>query len=308
MRTPTTVRTSVVTLLLLAGAAEAQVPASELTRTLTVPAPPEGDPPASPVYVRTPLVTTLQFERPLRAATLSGPGAEHITVQRLGPDAVIVRPVSPLPSGEKPTLTVVAEDGPRHLFTLVTDTDEVDVQVRVQRGQCLTADPEDLDALAAELLLREPVRNIRKLLFQQQIVDADTENARLKIWGTLPMSQLAVVTLRIDSDANPFEFGRAHFKSPIGRLKVLGARPDAEGNISIVVRRPVNEADGVAYTLTVSERNGHRELVARNVVPWPILPASTAREPLGPEGPAKTDPNGRGRNGEVPRSKLRQRR
>src|SRR5687768_77398 len=119
MRTPTTVRASVVTLLLLqAGAAEAQVPASELTRTLTVPAPPDGDPPAAPVYVHTRMVTTLQFELPIRAATLSGPGAEHITVQRLGTDAVIVRPASPLPSGEKPTLTVVAEDGARHLFTL----------------------------------------------------------------------------------------------------------------------------------------------------------------------------------------------
>ena len=307
MRAPTSVRAPIVTLLLLCGAAEAQVPASELTRTLTVPAPPEGDPPASPVYVRTRMVTTLQFELPLRAVTLSGPGAEHITVQRLGPDAVIVRPESPLPSGEKPTLTVVAEDGSRHLFTLVTDTDEVDVQVRVQRGQCLTADPEDLDALAAELLLREPVRNIRKLSFQQDISEGTSGGAKLQVWGSLPLSQLAIVAVRIESTDEPFTFGHARFTSSAGRIKILGTRLDAEGNISIAVKRPENEADGRAYSLEVGERSGARRLVAE-VIPWPVPPNSTTSKPLGSESHPKADPDGRGRDGELPRKKLRQRR
>lgn len=307
MRTPTTVRASVVTLLMLAGAARAQVPASELTRTLTVPAPPEGDPPASPVYVRTRMVTTLQFELPLRAMTLSGPGAEHITVQRLGPDAVIVRPAGPLPSGERPTLTVVAEDGARHLFTLLTDPDEVDVQVRVQRGQCLTADPEDLDALAAELLLREPVRNIRKLSFQQDVSEEMVGGAKLQVWGSLPLSQLAIVAFRIDSTDEPFTFGHARFASSAGRIKILGTRMDAEGNISMAVKRPETEADGIAYSLEVGERSGPRKLVAE-VIPWPAPPSSTTSQPLGSEGRPKADPDGRGRDGELPRKKPRQRR
>ena len=306
MRTPTTVRASIVTMLMLAGAATAQVPASELTRTLTVPAPPEGDPPASPVYVRTRMVTTLQFELTLRAVTLSGPGAEHITVQRLGPDAVIVRPEGPLPFGEKPTLTVVAEDGARHLFTLVTDADDVDVQVRVQRGQCLTADPEDLDALAAELLLREPVRNIRKLSFQQDISEGMAGGTKLQVWGSLPLSQLAIVAVRIESTDEPFTFGHARFASAAGRIKILGTRLDAEGNLSIVVKRPENETDGTAYSLEVSERSGPRKLVAE-VIPWPV-PNSTTSQPLGSEGRPKADPDGRGRDGELPRKKPRQRR
>jgi hypothetical protein len=307
MRTPTTVRASVVTLLMLAGAARAQVPASELTRTLTVPAPPEGDPPASPVYVRTRMVTTLQFELPLRAVTLSGPGAEHITVQRLGPDVVIVRPAGPLPFGEKPTLTVVAEDGARHLFTLLTDPDEVDVQVRVQRGQCLIADPEDLDALAAELLLREPVRNIRKLSFQQDVREGRVGEAKLQVWGSLPLSQLAIVAFRIDSTDEPFTFGHARFTSSAGRIKILGTRLDAEGNISMVVKRPETEADGVAYSLEVGERSGPRKL-ATKVIPWPTLSDSTPRQPFDSEGHPKADPDGRSRNRKFSRPELLQRR
>jgi hypothetical protein len=307
MRTPPTVRASIVTLLMLTGAARAQVPASELTRTLTVPAPPEGDPPASPVYVRTRMVTTLQFELPLHAVTLSGPGAEHITVQRLGPDAVIVRPAGPLPSGEKPTLTVVAEDGARHLFTLVTDADEVDVQVRVQRGQCLTADPEDLDALAAELLLREPVRNIRKLSFQQDVREGRVGGAKLQVWGSLPLSQLAIVAFRIDSTDVPFTFGHARFTSSAGRIKILGTRLDAEGNISMVVKRPETEADGVAYSLEVGERSGPRKL-ATKVIPWPTLSDSTPRQPFDSEGHPKADPDGRSRNRKFSRPEILQRR
>ncbi|WP_309895028.1 DUF2381 family protein [Archangium sp.] len=307
MRAPTSVRASIVTLLLLSGAAGAQVPASELTRTLTMPAPPGGDPPASPVYVRSRMVTTLQFELPLRAATLSGPGVEHITVQLIGTDAVIVRPTSHLPSGEKPTLTVVAEDGARHLFTLVTDADEVDVQVRVQRGQCLTADPEDLDALAAELLLREPMRNIRKLSFQQDLREGMVGGARLQVWGSLPLSQLAIVAFRIDSTDEPFTFGHARFASSAGRIKILGTRLDAEGNISMVVKRPETEADGIAYPLEVSERSGPRKL-ATKVVPWPTLPDSTPRQPLGSEGRPKADPDGRHRNRKFSRPELLQRR
>jgi hypothetical protein len=114
-------------------------------------------------------------------------------VQQLGADAVVVRPAKNLPSWQKPTLTVVAEDGARHLFTLVMDADEMDVQVRVQRGQCLTSHPENLDALAAELLLREPVRKIRQLSFQQDIREGRAGGTKLQVWGTLALSQLAVV-------------------------------------------------------------------------------------------------------------------
>ncbi|HEX8434679.1 DUF2381 family protein [Archangium sp.] len=307
MRTPTAVRASVVTLLLLSGAARAQVPASELTRTLTVPGPPEGDPPAAPIYVRKQMVTTLQFELSLRAATLSGPGAEHVTVQQLGPDAVVVRPAKNLPSWQKPTLTVEAEDGARHLFTLVMDSDDMDVQVRVQRGQCLTSDPENLDALAAELLLREPVRSIRQLSFRQDISEAKAEGVKMQLWGTLPLSQLAVVAFRIESDGKPFTFDRAHFESPLGRIQVLGTRLDAEGNISIVVKRPGDQADGIAYSLEVSERNGPRKLVAE-IIPWPALSDSTPRQPLGAEGHPEADPDGRGRDGELSRPQILQRR
>jgi hypothetical protein len=302
MHASTVVRAAIVSLTLLSRPAPAQVPASELTRTLTVPAPPDGDVPAPDIYVRKQMVTTLQFELPVRSITLSGTGAEHIAVQQFGPDAVILRPSKHLPSWQHPTLTVVAEDGARHAFSLVMDADEVDVQVRVQRGQCVT-EPENIDALVAELLLRESVRTIRQLSFHQQIVDARTDGARLKMWGTLPMSRLAVVALRINSHGTPFTFEHARFESPIGRLKVLGTRPDAEGNIIIVVKRPTGEADGIAYTLRVSEKNGSRQFVARNVVPWPVPHTSALREPLGSEGDTEADPDGRGRNGEVPRTK-----
>lgn len=300
MRTSTTFRAAVLAFTLLARSATAQVPASGLTRTLTVPVPPEDDAPAPPVYLRQHMVTTLQFELPLRAATLSGPGAEHVTLQRLGADAVIVRPEKKLPSWHKPTLEVTAEDGAKHLFTLVMDEAEMDVQVRVQRGQCLTSEPRNFDALAAELLLREPVRTIRQLSFRQDISEARAEGVKLQIWGTLPLSQLAVVAFRIESTGEPFAFAQARFESPVGHIQVLGTRQDTEGNISIVVKRPEGQADGIPCALEVSERNGRRKLVAE-VIPWPAPPDSTTRQPLGTEGHPEADPNGRSRDGELPR-------
>jgi hypothetical protein len=307
MRTPTAVRASVITLLLLSGAARAQIPASELTRTLTIPGPPDGDTPAATIYVRKQMVTTLQFELPLRAASLSGPGAEHVTLQRLGEDAVVVRPENRLPTWQKPLLEVTAQDGAKHVFALVTDAHELDVQVRVQRGQCLTSDPENLDALAAELLLREPVRNIRQLSFRQDISEAKAEGVKMQLWGTLPLSQLAVVAFRIESNGKPFTFDRARFDSPVGRIQVLGTRLDDEGNISLVVKRPGDQADGIVYSLEVSERHGPRKLVAE-IIPWPTLSDSPPRQPLGAEGHPKADPDGRGRDGELSRPQFLQRR
>lgn len=307
MRTSTAVRAAILTLTLLARSAVAQVPASELTRTLTVPAPPDGDAPSSPIYIRKQMVTTLQFELPLRAVTLSGPGAEHVAVQRLGVDAVIVRPAKHLPTWHKPTLEITAEDGTRHVFALVMDEDEMDVQVFIQRGQCITSEPENLDAAGAELLLREPVRTIRQLSFRQDISEAKAEGVKLQVWGALPLSQLAVVALRIESNGKPFAFDRVRFNSPVGRIKVLGTRLDAEGNISIVVKRPEAEADGIVYSLEVSERNGPRKLVTE-VIPWPAPPDSAPRQPLGTKGHPKADPDGRRRDGELSRQKLFQRR
>ncbi|QRK09020.1 DUF2381 family protein [Archangium violaceum] len=307
MRTSTAVQAAILTLTLLARSAVAQVPASELTRTLTVPAPPDGDAPSSPIYVRKQMVTTLQFELPLRAVTLSGPGAEHVAVQRLGVDAVIVRPAKHLPTWHKPTLEITAEDGARHVFALVMDENEMDVQVFIQRGQCITSEPENLDAAGAELLLREPVRTIRQLSFRQDIKEAGEEGVKLQVWGALPLSRLAVVALSIESTGEPFAFGHVRFDGPLGRIKVLGTRLDAEGNISIVVKRPEAEADGIAYSLVVSERNGPRKLVAK-VIPWPTPPDSAPRQPLGAEGHPEADPDGRRRDGELSRPKLLQRR
>lgn len=307
MRTSTAVRATTLALSLLATRAPAQVPASEPTRTLTVPAPPERDAPAPPIYVRKRTVTTLQFELSLRTVTLSGPGAEHVTVQRLGADAVVVRPEKTLPSWHKPTLEVTAEDGVRHLFTLEMDADEVDIQVLVRRGQCLTSTPEDLDSVAAQMLLREPVRTIRQLSFRQDNKTERAGGATLKIWGSLPLSRLAVVTLRIESTGEPFAFDQARFDSPVGRIKVLGTRLDAEGNISVVVKRPEDEADGIAYSLEVSERHGPRKLVAQ-VVPWPAPLDSTPRQPLGAEGHPEADPDGRVRDGELSRPEILQHR
>lgn len=298
MRTSTAVRAAALALTLLARNSTAQAPASGLTRTLTVPAPPEADAPSPPIYLRKHMVTTLQFELSLRTATLSGPGAEDVTVQRLGEDAVVLRPSRSLPEWRKPTLTVVAEDGVKHAFTLVMDETEMDVQVHVQRGQCRTSEPEDLDALAAELLLREPVRTIRQLSFRQDIKEVRVGEDKLQLWGTLPLSQLAIVAFRIDSNGEPFAFAQARFESSAGRIQVLGTRQDAEGNISIVVKRPEDQADGIPYSLEVSERNGLRKLVAK-VIPWPAAQASTTSQPLGSEGNPEADPDGRGRDGEL---------
>lgn len=307
MRTSTVIRTTALALTLLATRAPAQVSALESTRTLTVPAPPDAEAPAPPIYVRKRSVTTLQFELTLRSVTISGPGAEHVTVQRLGTDAVVIRPEKNLPAWHRPTLEVTAEDGARHLFTLEMDAEQVDVQVLVRRVQCLTPAPEDLDAAAAQLLLREPVRTIRQLSFQQDVREARLGGARLQVWGSLPLSRLAVVAVRIESTGEPFDFAQARFDSPIGRIRVLGTRPDAEGNISIVVRRPEDEADGIAYSLEVSERHGPRKLVTQ-VIPWPAPPGSTPRHPLGAEGHPKADPNGGGGDGELSRPELLQRR
>jgi hypothetical protein len=307
MRTSTTIRAAALALALLATRAPAQVPASEPTRTLTVPAPPEGDAPAPPIYVRKRTVTTLQFELSLRTVTLSGPGAEYVTVQRLGADAVVIRPEKNLPSWQKPTLEVTAEDGARHLFTLEMDAEQVDVQVLVRRVQCLTSSPEDLDSAAAQLLLREPVRTIRQLSFQQDNKIAVAGGATLKVRGSLPLSRLAVVTLRVESTGEPFAFAQARFDSPIGRIKVLGARLDDEGNVSVVVKRPEDEVDGIAYSLEVSERHGPRKLTAQ-VIPWPYQPKSTPRQPLGTEGHPEADPDGRVRDGKLPGPEILQRR
>ena len=274
MRPSTAVRATTLALTLLARNAEAQVAASELTRTLTVPAPLEEHAPAPPIYVRKSMVTTLQLELPIRTVSLSGPGAEHVTLQRLGVDAVVVRPERKLPSWHKPTLEVTAADGAKHVFTLVMDADALDVQVRVQRSQCLTSEPEGLDAAAAELLLREPVRTIRQLSFRQDIKEAKAEGVKLQVWGSLPLSRLAIVSLRIESTDEPFAFDHARFDSPVGHIQVLGTRLDSEGNLSIVVKRPEDEADGIPYSLEVSERNGPRKLVAK-VIPWPAQPDST---------------------------------
>lgn len=298
MRTSTILGATALALTLLASTTEAQVSASGLTRTVTVPAPPEADAPAPPIYLRKHMVTTLQFELSLRTASLSGPGAEHVTLQRLGADAVVVRPEKKLPSWHKPTLEVIAEDGAKHVFTLVMEEDEMDVQVRVLRGQCLTSEPEDFDSVAAELLLREPVRTIRQLSFRQDIKEVRVREDKLQLWGTLPLSQLAIVAFRIDSNGEPFAFAQARFESSAGRIQVLGTRQDAEGNISIVVKRPKDQADGIPYSLEVSERNGPRKLIAK-VIPWPATPDSTTSQPLGSEGNPEADPDGRGRNGEL---------
>ncbi|MCY1075072.1 DUF2381 family protein [Archangium lansingense] len=300
MRTSTAVRAAALALTLLARSATAQVPASGLTRTLTVPAPPEADAPAPPIYLRKHMVTTLQFELSIRATTLSGPGAEDVTVQQLGEDAVVLRPSRSLPEWRKPTLTVVAKDGVKHAFTLVMGETEMDVQVHIQRGQCRASEPEDLDALAAELLLREPVRTIRQLSFRQDNKLVSTGGATLQVWGTFALSRLALVALHIESTGEPFSFDQARFENPAGRIQVLGTRQDAEGNISIVVKRPENEADGIPYSVEVSERNGPRKLIAK-VIPWPAMADSTPSQPLGTQGHPEADPDGGVHNRELPR-------
>ncbi|WP_158501616.1 DUF2381 family protein [Vitiosangium sp. GDMCC 1.1324] len=308
MRTSTPIWATILVLNMLARSASAQIPASELTRTLTVPAPPEDDAPAPPIYVRKLMVTTLQFELLVRSVTISGPGAEHIAAQRLGEDAVVVRPAKNLPSWQRPTLEVTAEDGVRHVFTLVVDPDELDVVVRVQRGQCVTSETGDLDAAAAELLLREPVRTIRQLSFRQLYAWAQVDDVKMRVWGALPMSRLSVVSLSIESSGTPFLFDRAHLANAARRLKVLGARPDAEGNIQLVVSRPPGEADGTAYSLTVTEKGGLRQLIAENVVPWPAPQASTPSEPFTLEEGAKADPDGGTRSGKLSRTQVLERR
>lgn len=288
----------------------AQDPAHPSARTLTVPEPPGAAVPARELYVAAATTTTLEFEMRVSAALLTGPGSEHIGVQRLGPHVVFLRPEVALGAKDQPSLTVTVEDGARYVFALVGDTVQPDVEVRVRRGHCLTEG--DLDLAAVELLLREPVGQLRKTAFQERQREAEADGVTMTVWGALPLARLSIITFRITSEAAaPFSFHRAHIHSPLGRLKVLGARPQPKGDIAVLVERPADVVDGVIYTLTVSEKHGPRQLIA-DVLPWPLVPALPARgapgEKLGPEEAPKADPDRRTGDGKLPRTQVRQRR
>ncbi|HLL01457.1 MAG TPA: DUF2381 family protein [Myxococcaceae bacterium] len=288
----------------------AQERAPRPARTLTVPGPSGATVHSEPIAVATNFTTTLELEIPVSEVSLNGPGSERVGVQRMGRQIIFLRPGGALSAKEQPMLTVTAEDGIRYVFPLVGDAVAPDTEVRVRRGRCPTE--EELDLAAVELLLREPVDQLRKSAFQERNRRADADGVTMQVWGALPFSRIAIVGLRITSEAQaPFLFERARFHSPTGRLKVLGALPQADGAIAIVVERPADEADGVLYTLSVSEKDGPRQLVA-DVIPWPLASALSARgvpgDELGPEEGAEANPErGRG-DGKLPRPKVRERR
>jgi hypothetical protein len=265
---------------------------------------------SQPISVAANFTTTLELEMPVSEVSLSGPGSERVGLQRMGRQIIFLRPGGALSAKEQPTLTVTAEDGVRYVFPLVGNAVEPDTEVRVRRGRCPTE--EELDLAAVELLLREPMGQLRKSAFQERNRRATADGVTMQVWGALPFSRIAIVGLQIISKPPaPFLFERARFHSPMGRLKVLGALPQPDGEIAIVVERPADESDGVVYTLSVSEKDGPRQLVA-DVVPWPLVSALPAHgvlgEELGPERGAEADPDiGRG-DGKLPRPKVRQRR
>jgi hypothetical protein len=288
----------------------AQEPAPKPARTLTVPEPPGAVVQAQPIAVAANFTTTVEVEMPVSEVLLTGQGGEQMGVQRLGRHIVFLRPGSAFTGKEQPTLTLTTDDGVRYTFPLVGDALEPDSEVRVRRGRSLTE--EDVDLASVELLLREPVGQLRKSAFQERQRKAIANGVTMKVWGALPLARLSIVGLRIESEAAaPFLFQRARFHSPMGRLRVLGARPQPDGDVAILVQRPADEADGVLYTLSVSEKGGSRHLVA-DVIPWPSVPVLPARSVSGeefrPEEGPKADPDVRSGNGKLPRTKVRQRR
>jgi hypothetical protein len=311
MRAFTIVQGLILLLGLLRGNfAWAQEQAPRPVRTLTVPEPPGAMVDSQPISVAANFTTTLELEMPVREVSLNGSGSERVGVQRMGRQIVFLRPSGALSAKEQPTLTVTAEDGVRYVFPLVGDAVEPDTEVRVRRGRCPTE--EELDLAAVELLLREPVGQLRKSAFQERNRWAVAEGVTMKVWGALPFSRIAIVGLRIISEEQaPFLFERARFHSPMGRLKVLGALPQPGGDIAIVVERPADEADGVLYTLSVTEKDGPRQLVA-DVIPWPLVSALPARgvprEELGTKEGAEANPDRGPGEGKLPRMKVRKRR
>lgn len=311
MRAFTIVQGLILILALSRGSpAWAQERAPRPARTLTVPGPSGATVHSQPIAVAADFTTTLELEMPVSEVSLNGPGSERVGVQRMGRQIIFLRPGGVLSEKERPTLMVTAEDGIRYVFPLVGNAVKPDTEVRVRLGRCPSE--EELDLAAVDLLLREPVGQIRKSAFQERQSRAIGDGVTMEVWGALPFSRIAIVGLRITSEAPaPFLFERARFHSPMGRLKVLGALPQPDGDIAIVVERPADEANGVLYTLAVSEKDGPRQLVA-DVVPWPLVSALPARgvpgEELGPEEGAEADPDrGRG-DGKLPRPKVRQRR
>ncbi len=288
----------------------AQEPTPRPARTLTVPGPSGAVVHSQQISVAANFTTTLDLEMPVREVALSGPGSERVGVQRMGRQILFLRPGGALSAKEQPTLTVTAEDGIRYVFPLVGNAVEPDTEVRVRLGRCPTQ--EELDMAAVELLLREPVDQLRKSAFQERYRWAVAEGVRMHVLGALPFSRIAIVGLRITSEVQaPFLFERARFHSPMGRLKVLGALPQRGGGIAIVVERPEDEANGVLYTLSVSEKEGPRQLVA-DVIPWPLVSALQARgvpgNELGPEEGAEANQDQGPRERKLPGAKVRQRR
>lgn len=311
MRAFTIVQGLFVILGILRGSpAWAQERAPRPARTLTVPGPSGAVVHSQPIAVAANFTTTLELEMPVSEVSLNGPGSERVGVQRMGRQIIFLRPGGALSEKGQPTLMVTAEDGVRYVFPLVGDAVEPDTEVRVRRGHCPTE--EELDLAAVELLLREPVGQLRKSAFQERNRWAVADGVRMQVWGALPFSRIAIVGLRITSEEQaPFLFERARFHSPMGRLKVLGALPQPDGDIAIVVERAADEADGVLYTLSVTEKDGPRQLVA-DVVPWPLVSALPSRgvpgEELRPEEGAEANPDRGPREGKLPRTKVRKRR
>lgn len=289
MRPPVVVRAVLVTLILSTSPALAQGTPPALSRTLTVPRAPDSAP-APLLHLRSQMATTLEFDFPVRAPRLSGPGADAVTVQQLEPHVLSLYPSHSLGPWQAPTLTLTAEDGAHYAFSLVMDG-SVDVKVRVQRGECPPM--ESPEAVATRFLLRLPAERIRQVAFHRLGKEGALEAVRLKVEGTIPLGAHALLLIRIEDEAKTFSPGEVLISGPAGPLRVLGrGTPDAKGAFSAFVERPEGHADGDLYTFTLTEKEGPRRLVAQRVTPWPLLPPSPEGDVLAPQQSPEADPAG----------------
>jgi hypothetical protein len=264
-----------------------------LARTLTLPAPSED---AAALHLRPQLVTTLELSFPVRETHLSGPGAEALTAQRLEPHIVSLYPARALAPGQRPVLTLTAEDGTRHAFPLVMDG-PVDVKVRVREAPACPEPSSAEAALAIPLLLSGPAGGFEEVAYHYAPSSPTPSDApALTLRGSLPLGRLAILVFHVTHPGEPFAIGRATLQAPSAvSLRVLGIRTGPSGDGALLIERPEDAAEGVEYTLRVFEKQGPRELVAPPFVPWP-LPSIRKED-------AQADPQLRPANGKLPRLK-----
>jgi hypothetical protein len=211
--------------LLLSVPAAAQARAEGLSprkRTLVAPERP-GEVPALVLHVAAGVATLVQLEAPLRLGALRLPeGAQPLRLVPMGSDTLVVVPSEGMAEGTQVSLSVEAEPGAQPLrFLLIARRGQVDLQVRVVRGQDSTEEA-GAESVARSLLAASDAR--ATLAVPQRLIERPLQGAHAQLTSVLWMGRRLFATASVRSRKKATSPGRlvqVRLRATLGDESVL---------------------------------------------------------------------------------------